>query len=113
MTLGAQFVYPVWIGHQVTIPFMLTFLMGAYTIIWLWSVCFSTFLFGIGKLRLQLVNIAIVALLFIPMAVVLTKLWGIYGIVIALALSNLSGAILNPIQFRKILSGRATGIWNA
>jgi O-antigen/teichoic acid export membrane protein len=113
MTLGARFVYPVWIGQSVIIPFMLTLLMGIYTIIWLWSVCFSTFLYGIGKLRLQLVNITIVAILFIPLAILLTRLLGIYGIVIALALSNLSGAILNPIQFRKILSGKAAGIWNA
>jgi O-antigen/teichoic acid export membrane protein len=112
MTLGGQFVYSLWIGHQIVIPFMLTLLMGAYTIIWLWSVCFSTFLFGIGKLRLQLVNITLVAVLFIPLAIFLTRLWGIYGIVLALTLSNLSGAILNPIQFRKILAGKARGIWN-
>jgi hypothetical protein len=103
----------MWIGQQVKIPFTLTLIMGVYTVIMLWSVCFSTFLFGIGKLRLQLVNIMIVAILFIPLAIWLGKAIGIYGIVLTLCLTNISGAILNPIQFNRILSGKAIGIWNA
>jgi len=113
MTLFSQFVFNIWIGSKVKIPFTLTLLMGIYSIILLWSVSFSTFLFGIGKLRLQLVNIVFVAFVFIPLAVWLSKEMGIYGIVIALCLTNLTGAILNPIQFKKILSRKAFGIWNA
>jgi O-antigen/teichoic acid export membrane protein len=113
MILCSEFVYNMWIGQQVKIPFTLTLIMGVYTVIMLWSVCFSTFLFGIGKLRLQLVNIMIVAILFIPLAIWLGKAIGIYGIVLTLCLTNISGAILNPIQFNRILSGKAIGIWNA
>jgi len=107
------FVYHLWIGDQVIIPFKLTLLMGIYSILLLWSVCFSTFLYGIGKLRLQLLNMVILAILFIPLAIWMSKMMGIYGIVVALCLTNLSGAILNPIQFKKILSKKAHGIWNA
>jgi len=113
MTMCSQFVYNIWIGSKVKIPFTLTLLMGIYSIILLWSVSFSTFLYGIGKLRLQLLNIVFVAIAFIPLAVWLSKEMGIYGIVVALCLTNLTGAILNPIQFRKILAKKAFGIWNA
>lgn len=113
MILCSEFIYNIWIGKLVKIPFTLTLLMGIYSIILLWSVCFSTFLFGIGKLRLQLLNMVFVAILFIPLAVWMSKTLGIYGIVIALCLTNLSAAILNPIQFKKILSKNAYGIWNA
>lgn len=112
MILCSEFIYHIWIGQQVKIPFTLTLLMGIYSIILLWSVCFSTFLFGIGKLRLQLMNIVLVAIFFIPLAIWMSKMLGLYGIVIALCLTNLSGAILNPIQFKMILSKKAFGIWN-
>ena len=113
MILFSNYIYHLWIGQQVKISYTLTVLMGIYSILLLWSVCFSTFLFGIGKLRLQLLNLIVVAVLFIPLAVWMSNLFGVYGIVIALCLTNLSGAILNPIQFKKILSKKAVGIWNA
>jgi len=112
LILASNLVYRLWIGTAVVIPFRLSFWMGAYTIIVLWSTCFSTFLFGIGKLRIQLVNTVIASCLFIPLAVYLTKSMGITGIIIALCLTNLSGAILNPIQYQRIISGKASGIWN-
>jgi O-antigen/teichoic acid export membrane protein len=112
MIVFSGFVYKLWIGEQLKIPFGLSLLMGIYSILLLWSVSFSTFLFGIGKLRLQLINIVIVGLLFVPLSIWLIKSLGINGIIVALCLTNLSGAILNPIQFKMILSGKATGIWN-
>jgi O-antigen/teichoic acid export membrane protein len=112
LIFAANLAYHLWIGKVVTIPFKLTFWMGIYTIVILWSTCFSTFLFGIGKLRVQLINTLIVSSLFIPLALGLSKSLGITGIVVALCLTNLSGAVLNPIQYYKIISGKAAGIWN-
>jgi len=112
LILSGNITYRLWIGTAVLIPFKLTFWMGVYTIVLLWSTCFSTFLFGIGKLKVQLINIAVVSCLFIPLALWLSKSLGITGIVIALCITNLSGAILNPIQYYKIINGKASGIWN-
>ena len=112
LILGSSIAYRLWIGTAVIIPFMLSFWMGLYTIVVLWSTCFSTFLFGIGKLRIQLINTVIASCLFIPLALWLSKSLGITGIVIALCITNLSGAILNPVQYKKIISGNALGIWN-
>ena len=112
LILGSSIAYRLWIGTAVIIPFRLSFWMGLYTIVVLWSTCFSTFLFGIGKLRIQLINTVIASCLFIPLALWLSKSLGITGIVIALCITNLSGAILNPIQYKKIISGNALGIWN-
>jgi O-antigen/teichoic acid export membrane protein len=112
MILISDFIYRMWIGSSVVIPLNLTISMGLYTLVILWSTCYSTFLFGIGKLRLQLINTVLMALLFIPLAVWLTESKGVSGAVTALLLINLSGVILNPIQFYKIIQGKATGIWN-
>jgi O-antigen/teichoic acid export membrane protein len=113
MTILSNSVYSVWIGERIKIPFLLTAVMAVYTIIIIWSVCFSTFLFGIGKLRLQIVNLIGATVVYVPLAVWLGKSLGIYGIVIALCLVNLSGAILNPIQLNLIFKGRAKGVWYA
>jgi len=112
LILSANTAYRLWIGTTIIVPFKLTFWMGIYTIVVLWSTCFSTFLFGIGKLRVQLINTVIASLLFIPLAIWLSKTLGISGIAIALCLTNLSGAAINPIQYNKIISGKASGIWN-
>jgi len=112
LILSANLVYRLWVGTAVIIPFSLTIWMGLYTIVVLWSSCFSTFLFGIGKLRVQLINTVIASILFIPMAIWLSKPLGIKGIVISLCIINLSGAVLNPIQYFKIISGKPSGIWN-
>lgn len=113
MVIGSRTIYALWIGEAVKIPFTLTVLMAVYSVLILWSVCFSTFLSGLGKLRLQMVNIIVMAIIFIPLAIALCKTMGIYGPLIALCLVNLSAAILNPIQVRMILAGRAKGIWFA
>jgi O-antigen/teichoic acid export membrane protein len=112
MILISDFVYRMWIGSSVVIPLKLTISMGLYSLVILWSTCYSTFLFGIGKLRLQLINTILMAVLFIPLAVWLTESDGVSGAVLALLLINLSGAILNPIQFYKIIQRKAIGIWN-
>ena len=112
LILTSGIAYRLWVGTAVIIPFRLSFWMGIYTIVVLWSTCFSTFLFGIGKLKIQLINTVIVSCLFIPLALWLSKSMGITGIVIALCITNLSGAILNPVQYQKIISGKAAGLWN-
>jgi len=112
LVLLANIVYRLWIGTVVIVPFRLTFWMGAYTIIILWSTCYSTFLSGIGKLKIQLINTFSASCAFIPLALWLSKSMGISGIVIALCITNLSGALLNPIQYYKVISGKASGIWN-
>jgi O-antigen/teichoic acid export membrane protein len=113
MVVGSRTVYILWIGQAVKIPFTLTVLMAVYSVLILWSVCFSTFLSGLGKLKLQMMNIIVMAIIFIPLAIGLCKTLGIYGPLIALCLVNLSAAILNPVQVRMILAGRAKGIWFA
>jgi O-antigen/teichoic acid export membrane protein len=113
MTLLSDNVYSIWIGQKIKIPFLLTVIMAVYTIIIIWSVCFSTFLFGIGKLKLQIINLVLATVVYIPLAIWLGKTLGIFGIVLALCLVNLSGAVLNPIQLNLIFKGKAKGVWYA
>ena len=112
MILFSGFVYNIWIGDKVSIPFSLSIISGVYMIILIFSTCFSTFIFGIGKLRLQLLNTLISGLLFIPFAYFMSEKLGITGVIVALCIVNIPALILNPIQFYKIIKGKAKGIWN-
>lgn len=111
MTISSKIVYRIWIGTDVKIPFELSCLMAIYVAIIIYSLAYSNFLNGLGKLRLQTINTVIVAALFIPLCYVLGTVFGIIGIVGGMCILNLSGLILNRIQFNKLISNRASGIW--
>lgn len=111
MILFSGVVYHLWIGDDVIIPLAMTIYMGIYMMILIWSLSYSTILNGIGVLRLQTINIVIVAALFYPICSYLCESYGPTGMVIGMCIINLPGAILNTIQLTKILNRNATGIW--
>ena len=105
------YAYKIWIGNHATIPIMMTVSMGLYTYIVVWSLSYSNFLNGLGKLYIQAINTITVGVLFIPLAVYMGTHIGLYGIVLTLCIANLSGAILNTLQLKKIINNKATGAW--
>lgn len=107
----SNYVYKIWIGTEVYIPFALSVFMGIYICIIVWSLSFSNFLNGIGKLRVQTINTFTMAILFLPLCYSLGQIWGVIGVIVGMCILNTSGLILNYIQFSKILSGKATNIW--
>ena len=112
MVVLSPLIYQLWVGKDVEIPFSMSVFMGIYMLIMFWSLCFSSILNGMGKLRVQTINIIIVGLLFYSICSFFANIYGVLGIVIGMCLSNLSGAVLNTIQLNKILCGNAHGIWN-
>lgn len=111
MIFFSDFVYKLWIGDSVKVPFMMSLLMGIYVFVIQYSLGYSYYLNGMGKLRLQLINTGIVSVLFCPLCYVMAQFYGVYGILLGMILVNMSGAILNTIQLRKVLNHSAYGIW--
>lgn len=105
-------VYRIWLGSGITIPFELSCLIALYVLITITSTAFSYFLNGMGKLFVQILNTVIIAILFFPLCWLMGILYGIYGVVCAMCLLNMSGALLNYIQVKKLTNNSATGIWN-
>jgi Na+-driven multidrug efflux pump len=79
-----------------------------------WSAIFSTFLNGIGKIRLQMTFAPLVAVINIFLSIFFIKVLhlDIVAIPLANALSLSLGAILGFIQYKKIINNKAVGIWN-
>lgn len=105
-------VYRVWVGNEVEIPLSMSAMMALYTAIIIASLAYSNFLNGMGRLQLQTINTVTVALLFYPLCSVLGEYFGIEGVLGGMCLLNLSGLVLNRIQFNKVVNCRAAGIWD-
>lgn len=112
MVIISPFVYKIWIRENVGITIQLSILMAIYNFIIMWSQSYSYLLNGMGKLKLQAINTIIVAILFYPVIRLLGIKYMLSGIMIGMCILNLSGAILNTLQFNKIINKTAKGIWN-
>lgn len=112
MVIFSGFIYKIWIGNEVCIPLSLSAYMASYIMIILISLTYSNFLNGLGKLKIQTINTVIAAIVFLPLCYSLGKIAGINGIIMGMCLVNISGLILNRIQFYKVINRTATGIWD-
>jgi O-antigen/teichoic acid export membrane protein len=111
MLAVSKFIYAIWIGSDVEIPFELSTVNALYVFIIITSTAYSYFLNGMGILRIQVINTIIVAMLFVPICYIVSSWLGIIGVPISMCIMNSSGALLNRIQVKKILKGNAHGIW--
>ena len=112
MIVLSPWVYSIWIGDKVTIDIRMSIVMATYIFILIYSMRYSYFINGIGKLRLQLIFTTAAAIVFIPLAYLTTQLThSIIWFMIVMCLVNLPGLIVNRIQFYKLINGIANGIW--
>jgi len=112
MVVVSGIVYHLWIGDEVKIPFAISALMAVYIMIYIWSLSYSYFLNGIGRLKLQMICTIIAAMLFYPVCYYFGVIYGVVGIVIGMCIVNLPGAVINTIQFHKVVDGKAVGLWD-
>jgi O-antigen/teichoic acid export membrane protein len=114
MLLISNWAFHVWIGDQVIIPFGLSLGLLIYFITFALGNIFTTFINGIGKVKLQMYSSFMMVVIFIVMVLVLIKVFnfGIMSVVIGSIFANLYGITMGPIQFIKITRNQATGIWN-
>jgi len=114
MVAVADEVYALWIGHAVHVPLSLSAATGAYVVIVAWSSIFSYFINGTGKIRLQLLVAIPTCLAVVPLAILLAGPVGLRstGVVLAICIVLLPGTVLWPMQTRRLLSKRATGVWS-
>jgi O-antigen/teichoic acid export membrane protein/glycosyltransferase involved in cell wall biosynthesis len=113
MIIFAGYFYKIWVGEKVQIPFLLSVSMGVWVLISTWTSIFGNFLSGVGKIRLSLYHSFAMIIINIPLSVFLAKYLnlGSTGVIIGTCLCILPQVFLHPIQFRKIVNNRASGVW--
>jgi O-antigen/teichoic acid export membrane protein len=112
MLLSADFIFRLWIGKEIKVPLSISIVIAAYVLINSWNTIFIQFLNGIGKIKLQFYLSLFGALVNIPMAILLGKHLGIYGVLLSTCFLGIINAVWAPIQYTKLINNTATGIWN-
>jgi len=114
MVIISNFVYEIWVGPQVKVPFVLSVACGVFVIIANWNNIFGYFINGVGKVRLQLYYSIVIAILNIPLSIFLARNigLGITGVMVSTNICLIFASFLFPFQYHKLINNTAKGIWN-
>ena len=114
LLLISNFVYDVWIGKDIYIPYLLSIGMFLYFAEHDLASIYLSFVNGIGKLKLQLVFAIAGGILNIPLSIFFAKILGIgvTGVILATFVCLLHGPTIIMIQYKRLINGTAVGIWN-
>ncbi|GAB4039721.1 lipopolysaccharide biosynthesis protein [Spirosoma jeollabukense] len=104
-------IYTIWIGTRIPVPISLSVAMAVYVVAYTWQTMHVFLLNGTGKVRLQLILVTLSALLNIPLAIFLGKLYGLPGIISANTIFFIGMGITFSIQCSLITKQTATKIW--
>ena len=111
-------IYYFWVNYWMqdrnvlTISFLLSFAVCLYTSTSSWLYIFIYPINGIGKVKLQMYSSIVEIILFFPVALWMGNNWGTFGIVLAPVIVYIPRMIWAPIQLKKLINQKATGIWN-
>ncbi len=104
--------YKLWLKNTLTPDFILLGLFLFYFIFLCRSFLYRNFMNGVSKISLQFYVTILQAILHIPLTIVSGKFAGLYGITAVMVLWAVTNSIWEPIQFKKIITNTAKGIWN-
>lgn len=113
MVLFSGLFYKVWIGNKIEIPIVLSISMALWMLISTWTSIFGNFLSGVGKIRLSLYHSFVMIVVNIPLCIFLAKYLnlGSAGVILGTCICMLPQVFLHPIQYKKIITNTAKGIW--
>ena len=102
----------LWV-RKVQVPVDMQITLCVFTLISLIAAPQHIFLNGAGKIRLQLYTAVYTIIMTVPFALLFCKTLhlGPKGVILAMICTSLPVTILYRIQYNKIMSGKATGIW--
>jgi len=112
LLLLSPYIYKIWIGDKLSIPFSLSLIITLYLIFQVVLAPFTNFINGFGKLKLGIYTITLQLIIFLPVAILLGHKFGAFGIVLSMVFVHLISLIVEPLQVYKLINQKAYGIWN-
>lgn len=113
LLIASPVLIPFWLRTDtIEIPFTVLLPMTFYTIGYCWLMVNCYLLNGIGKIRVQLYLYTVSTIINIPLGIVLGKVWGISGVILSNIIIFIFMGTTLYIQVKKIIDGRAYGVWN-
>lgn len=109
----SPWVYKLWLGNKVVIPFTLSCIMALYSIFTIFVSPYNNFINGTSKIRLTMYLTGFGIILYLSLVFLFKNLFNdSTGIILAIAITSLIGVIMQPLQTFYILKGKSNGIWN-
>lgn len=108
----SPWVYELWIGDTLHIPFVMTLMVAIYVSIYCWMTLNGTLIVGMGKVNIETCIVLIGMIVHIPLSFLLSQYVGVYGVLSSLILINLIYGIVMNIQVNMLLNKTAKGVWN-
>jgi O-antigen/teichoic acid export membrane protein len=105
-------VYHLWLGNKIKISFSLSVAMSISGLIIVWNMIYVYFLNGIGKISLQLISGIFGTIMTIPLTYYFATIFGINGILLASCVLGLINTFYTYLQYKKLVTQTAKGIWN-
>jgi O-antigen/teichoic acid export membrane protein len=106
-------VYSVWLGKDtVDVPYMVTGLAFVSCVFDILYRIYGTFINGMGKLYLQMIITAGVAIVYIPLAVFMGKHFGLSGVLLSNAIVYFTNYLWAKMQCSKLINQTAVGVWD-
>lgn len=112
MLLMSPLFFKLWVGGKVEVPFSMSLIISLYVLLQISSGMHTYLTNGIGKVMIQSIVYVIASFFAIPLMDFLSRLYGIYGLLLVLILIYISQTITCRIQLIKLLERKANGIWN-
>ncbi len=101
----SSFIYKIWVGDSIHIPFQLSVLMLIYNITLSYGGIYSSLANGIGEVKIQMILSVICSLIYIPLVLFFVQYlkWGIESIILCTILTNWYGPIIGPFHLKNII----------
>ena len=113
MLLVSKFIYGIWLGKDaIDISYSTTGLILLYISFEMLYKVYGTIINGTGKVFAQMILTGIIAIIYIPLALLLGSSWGLSGVLIANVIVFAVNYIWAKMQCNKLINQTATGIWN-
>jgi O-antigen/teichoic acid export membrane protein len=113
MLFLSNFIYDLWIGKgKVLIPVGISFWSYIFVITSMFSGIFISVINGVGAIKIQYILSLFTPFIFIGFSIVFIKFFkgGVESIIISSIIANITGIIVAPVQYRKIVTN-TRGIW--
>lgn len=111
MLVFSKWIFNIWIGGLVNVPFIMSALVGFFILLNAWNMIFNNFLNGVAKIKIQIYLVATAAVINVPLGIFLGKMIGIEGVLLANIITVIPQALIYPLQYKKIINFSAKGIW--
>lgn len=112
LVLISPFLYSLWIGPNVNIPFEWSVLVGLYVIVYCCQNLNGTLLVAMSKIKLNVIILMLGMVTHLPLSLALSKWIGCYAVIVSMIVITVIYAVVYQIQVNKLLNKKAYGIWN-